>query len=205
MTNYYLHGLGQGIDSWNGIAEGIDGGNRKCIDLASLCSGKIASYSVLHDSLAKLLSEDDGIVLCGLSLGAVLALDYEIENPDRVRGLVLIAPQYRMPRTLLRIQNSIFRLMPEKAFDSFGFRKKDFMEICSSMIELDFTDRVRDIKCPVLIAVGERDNANRKPAIELSHMIESSELCIVMGAGHEVNMDAKAELSAIIEGFISRL
>ena len=64
---------------------------------------------------------------------------------------------------------------------------------------------VRDIKCPVLIAVGERDKANRKPAIELSHMIVSSELCIVRGAGHEVNKDAKAELSAIIEGFISRL
>ena len=32
--------------------------------------------------------------LCGLSLGAVLALNYAIDFPKKVNSLILIAPQY---------------------------------------------------------------------------------------------------------------
>ncbi|MDY5642458.1 MAG: alpha/beta fold hydrolase [Candidatus Faecousia sp.] len=39
--------------------------------------------------------------LCGLSLGAVLALNYAIDFPQRVNSLILIAPQYDMPKFLI--------------------------------------------------------------------------------------------------------
>ena len=37
------------------------------------------------------------ICLCGLSLGGVLALNYAIEHPEKIKGMVLIATQYKMP------------------------------------------------------------------------------------------------------------
>ena len=51
--------------------------------------------------LAECDKENEEIVLCGLSLGAVLTLNYAIDHPDKVKALVLIAAQYKMPKKLL--------------------------------------------------------------------------------------------------------
>lgn len=50
------------------------------------------------------------------SLGAVLTLNYAIDHPDKVKALVLIAAQYKMPKKLLKVQNMLFHLMPNSAF-----------------------------------------------------------------------------------------
>ena len=39
------------------------------------------------------------------------------EHPDKVKALALIAAQYKMPEKLLKIQNMLFRLMPNSTFD----------------------------------------------------------------------------------------
>ena len=57
---------------------------------------------------------------------AVLALNYAIDHPDKVKALVLIAAQYKMPRKLLKVQNMLFHLMPNSAFKKMGFKKADF-------------------------------------------------------------------------------
>lgn len=41
---------------------------------------------------------DEPIDWCGLSLGGVLALNYAIERPDKVKSLVLIATPYMIPK-----------------------------------------------------------------------------------------------------------
>ena len=38
--------------------------------------------------------------------------NYAIDHPDKVNSLILIAAQYKMPKKLLSIQNTIFRFMP---------------------------------------------------------------------------------------------
>ena len=71
-----------------------------------------------------LFRSDEKIDLCGLSLGGVLSLNYAIEYPHKINSLVLIAPQYKMPVNLLKVQNLLFRFMPKAAFQSTGFEKK---------------------------------------------------------------------------------
>ena len=56
------------------------------------------------------------VTICGISLGAVLALNYCIYHAEQVQSLILIAPQYKMPRLLLKFQSILFRIMPEKSF-----------------------------------------------------------------------------------------
>lgn len=104
MNLLLLHGLGQGPGSWDGVLDalGPDPG-AACPDLFGLCGGAPdypALYAALEDYAGALPAP---VLLCGLSLGAVLALDYAIRRPERVAGLVLIAPQYKMPRALLRL------------------------------------------------------------------------------------------------------
>ncbi|WP_152656649.1 alpha/beta fold hydrolase [Oceanobacillus sp. CFH 90083] len=59
---------------------------------------------------------DGPIHLCGLSLGAVLSLNYALDRPEKVHSLILLNAQYKMPRFLLAVQNVMFRLLPNSVF-----------------------------------------------------------------------------------------
>ncbi len=206
MKLLFLHGLGQGPDSWSGVLDalGLDT-NAACPDLFRLCS-EGPDYPSLCAALEGCIEDLLGpVVLCGLSLGAVLALDYAIRRPEKVAGLVLIAPQYKMPRGLLRLQNIIFRLMPERAFAGAGMGKRDTIRLTTSMMELDFRQQLGRVACPVLVLTGEKDAANRKAAGELAKLLPNATFREIPGAGHEVNIDAPGELAAAIRGFAENI
>lgn len=61
--------------------------------------------------------------ICGLSLGALLAIDFAIRHEEKVDSLVLIGAQYKVPSLLIDFQNLIFRCMPNKVFESMGLPK----------------------------------------------------------------------------------
>ena len=110
--------------------------------------------------------------LCGLSLGAVLALNYAIDFPQRVKSLILIAPQYDMPKFLLKVQNVLFKFMPESQFKDIGLTKKDFITLTNSMADMDFTSGLENVSCPVLVLCGEKDyNVNKKAAIKIAEKL----------------------------------
>lgn len=207
MRQIYLHGLGQTPDSWDKtVARLGTAGCSVCPDLAGLLQGQEAAYQNLYQVFSRICEEWEGPVdLCGLSLGGVLALDYAIQHPEKVRSLVLIAAQYRMPERLLRLQNALFRLMPRSMFQQAGFGKAEFLRLCSSMMKLDFSGSIQRVACPVLILCGEKDSANKKAAAELAKRLKDAELQIIEGAGHEVNVDAPERLAEALQGFYDRI
>ena len=108
MEYIYLHGLGQTAASWQPLLEQLPE-KGTCLDLVGLIKGKEATYSNLYAAVSQACdAADDPLVLCGLSLGAVLALNYAIDHPEKVKALVLIATQYKMPKALLALQNVMF-------------------------------------------------------------------------------------------------
>jgi pimeloyl-ACP methyl ester carboxylesterase len=145
MRYIFIHGLGQKPSSWDKIVA-LMGENVQavCPDLFTLISDREITYANLYHSFSDYCnSYAEPLNLCGLSLGGVLALNYAIDNPAKVQSLTLIAAQYKMPKTLLRIQNIIFKIMPGSVFTKMGFRKKDFIALASSMIDLDFSDKLK--------------------------------------------------------------
>lgn len=200
MDRYFLHGLGQTPASWDKTV-GALGISADCPDLRGLLNGKIALYSELYKALCEYLSDDE-FDLCGLSLGGILALNYAADFPSRVHSLVLIGAQYVMPKTLLKIQNAVFRFMPQSAFANTGFEKSDFLTLANSMTDLDFSDRLGGISCPVLVVCGEKDRANMKAAENLARLLPNAELKTVPNSGHEVNVDAPEALAKLIKEFI---
>ncbi len=203
MTQIYLHGLGQTPTVWENTVMGLDSAeNIVCPNLFDLLQGKETTYFNLYSAFSNFCDGfDEELDLCGLSLGGVLALHYTIDHPKKVRSLVLIAAQYKMPKLLLHFQNAIFRLMPESMFRQTGFGKTDFLMLCKTMAELDFSVSICKVACPTLVICGEKDSANRKAAMELASSLEHAELQIVRGVGHEVNVDAPDELKAMIRNF----
>lgn len=136
--------------------------------------------------------------LCGLSLGAVLALNYAIDFPQRVNSLILIAPQYDMPKFLLKVQNLLFRFMPESQFAGIGLGKKDFITLTNSMADMDFTDRLQQVHCPVGVLCGEKDSVNQKTAVKLAKKLSNGKFRTIENAGHTVNTDNPRGLAEAI-------
>ena len=84
-----------------------------------------------------------------------------------------------------------------------AFDKKDTFALGNTMKNLDFSDKVKNIKCPTLILCGEKDSANIKSAHFLSQNIKGAELKIIEGTGHVVNEENPKILANILTEYYS--
>lgn len=207
MYPIYLHGLGQTPASWDNLILQLGLGECcVCPDLIEISQGGQAAYESLYKGFSKMCTEiDEPIDLCGLSLGGVLALHYTIEHPEKVNSLILIATQFKMPKGLLRFQNFLFQFMPQSMFQQTGFGKKAFIQLCRTMMELDFSESIHKISCPALIVCGERDAANKKASARLACILKNAELQIISNSGHEVNTEAPERLAEVLRAFYKQI
>lgn len=198
MKILFLHGLGQTKDAWDQTIQAVRGKSTECIELFVSNTQNQTFYTLADRLEQKLIEEKEPIILCGLSLGAVLALELYFRQPEKIKGLILIAPQYRMPTKIIDIQNIIFRLIPNKLFVKMGLSKREMISMASSMRQIDYSEKVRQINLPVYLVCGSKDRANKKAAVSLNNLLPLSKLFIINDAGHEVNLDKPKELAGII-------
>ena len=199
----FVHGSGHQATSWNKtISYMTDNKDIVCPNLSSILEGKEASYENLYSSFVKYCNEFDGqIHLCGLSLGGILALNFALDFPRKVKTLVLIGTPYKIPKIVFSFQNIIFRFLPKSIFETMAFDKKNTFALGDTMKNLDFSDRVKNIKCPTLILCGKKDSANMKSADYLSQSIRSAELKIIENTGHVVNEENPKALADILNEY----
>lgn len=202
-TYVFIHGLGQDASAWDKTLSQLQGAAPvACPQLFALPKGRALTYETLYAAFADYCDGLPGpLHLCGLSLGAVLALQYAAARPEKAASLALVGAQYKMPRMLLRLQNLVFRCLPARAFGTMGLPKRDLIGLTSSMLTLDLSGVLPAVRCRALVACGEKDKANRKAAEELARRLPRAELCTVEGAGHEANVDAPGRLAALLQAF----
>lgn len=208
MKQIYVHGLGQTAASWEAALCRLEKPDECiCPDLAEMIpAGEAVTYQALYKAFTELCDRLEGpLDLCGLSLGGVLALHYSVEHPEHVHSLVLIAPQYHMPKGLLRMQNILFRFFPKSAFSQVGFTKAQFIQLCGSMMDLDLSGELSEITCPTLVLCGSRDRANKQACIQLVQRLKRAELQIVDDAGHEINREAPEQLAVLLRDFYTKI
>lgn len=202
-TKIFVHGSGHKATSWEKtISYMTNNEDIVCPNLSSILEGKEASYENLYSSFVKYCNEFDGqIHLCGLSLGGILALNFTLDFPQKVKTLVLIGTPYKVPKVAFSFQNIIFRFLPKSIFETMAFDKKNTFALGDTMKNLDFSDRVKNIKCPTLILCGKKDSANMKSADYLSQSIRSAELKIIENTGHVVNEENPKALADILNEY----
>lgn len=203
MKKIYVHGMGQTQQSWDkAITKLGSAENSVCPGLYDFLQDKEPTYDNLYKGFSEFCNNfSQPIDLCGLSLGSVLALNYAIEYPCRVNSLVLIAAQYKMPKGLLRFQNLIFRVMPNSMFVKTGLVKRDFLKLCKSMMELNFSDSIHTVFCPTLVICGSKDSANMRASEKLANGIRNARLQIIPNARHEINIEASDQLAELLLDF----
>ena len=202
-TKIWLHGSGHKAASWDEtISYMPSGGDIVCPDLASILKGKAATYENLYSAFAKYCNGFEGqIHLCGLSLGGILALNFALDFPQKLKTLVLIGTPYKVPKAAFGLQNVVFRFLPKSIFDTMAFDKKDTFALGNTMKNLDFSDAVKNVQCPTLILCGEKDGANMKSAHYLAQNIRGAKLKILENAGHVVNEENPKALAEILSEY----
>ena len=198
MKTILLHGLGQTAQDWKEVVCQLSSSNVECPELFSSMENEISYPQILGDLERRYSNAKEPLRICGLSLGALLAIDFAIRHGDKVASLFLIGTQYKVPSLLIDFQNLIFRCMPNKAFESMGLSKSNTIKLAHSMRALDFTAQLSGILCPVNILCGEKDSANLKASKKLNEILPKATLQIVPGAGHEINKDAPEAIAAIL-------
>ena len=200
MKKILIHGSGHQAASWNKVISGMASPEDiLCPNLASILEGKEANYENLYASFAKYCNKTDGqIHLCGLSLGGILAVNYALDFPEKVKTLVLIGTPHKIPKVAFGFQYIFFRFLPKSIFETMAFDKKDTFALGNSMKDIDFSSRVSHIQCPTLILCGKKDKANLKSAYYFSENIKNAEFKVIENTGHVVNEENPEALTKIL-------
>ena len=203
MKKILIHGSGHKAASWNEtISYMNDNGDILYPDLYKILNGKEASYTNFYSSFIEYCNKIDAkIDLCGLSLGGILALNYAIDYPEKVKSLVLIGTPHKVPKIMFSIQNVIFKFLPKSLFETMAFNKKDTFILGKTMKNLDFSNKVHKVQSPTLIICGDKDSANIKSAYYLAKNIKNAKLEIMKNTGHIINEENPKELSKLLNNF----
>ena len=172
--------------------------------------------------------------LAGISYGGEVAQAFALRHPGRTRSLILadtvseVGPQLRvtvegwLDAARAKDAGAFFNVTvpwnfspafiaanPRLLADAKGrYTALDFpavLRLCECFLEVDFTSRLGEIKCPACIIVGEADLL-KGPAYAaiLKAGIPQAELHILPGAGHASSWERPEEFNTIVLGFLSK-
>jgi 3-oxoadipate enol-lactonase len=212
-----LHGLGTGPSAWNPQIEAFADEREVIAPFLLLdLDGAVRQVGELVDG-------QEAIDLCGLSLGALVALRVAIERPQRVRRLVLAGGFARLPRRLRVLQlilGSAIRVLPRRVLvrglvSAVPQRyRADAQRALSSAspaavsrvmragARYDVAAAAQRLQIPTLVLCGEVDRHNVPLSRELAELLPKAELRFLADAGHVANLEQPGAFSAILRDFL---
>ena len=173
----------------------------------------------------------DNVVLCGVSVGGMIAQGVCARRPDLVSALVLCDTGHRIGTAELwndridRIAKGGISVMSEpilerwftadfrnsRAAELEGYRNmlirqpvEGYTGTCAAIRDADFTQDAANIAVPALCVVGDQDGST-PPALveELAGLIPGARFEVIEGAGHLPSIEQPGRLSALIKGFLT--
>lgn len=215
----FVNSLGSDLRLWDNLVSILE--KKFCIiryDKQGHGSSGLAntslSIAMLSDDLAGLMGhlKIKNAVICGISVGGMIAQCLTCSNPELVKALILcdttpkignaemwserIADIDRKGLSALsdmileRWFSAKFRI--ERADELEQWRqmltqtpKAGYLAICNALKNADLTDDIKSISCPTLCMVGDEDLSTPPQAVQLmASMINGSRFEIIEGAGH---------------------
>jgi pimeloyl-ACP methyl ester carboxylesterase len=165
-------------------------------------------------------------LLAGHSLGGAIAIEHALASPmERLKGIVLLATggRLRVHPLILQLFDQAARSgkllpIPSGLYEPGGdpdllaeaMRKRELTPVATGAVDwraADRFDRMQDlgeIRVPALVVAGADDALTPSKYAEfLAAKIPHAQLHILAGAGHMLVMERAAEVSKLIESFVS--
>lgn len=203
----FLHGLGGSPLSWEEqVAKLPPELPARAPWLRGLRPGGSERFTLADASADVLLNRQlDGVstgALVGHSLGAMVALQCALDDPESVSHLVLVAGQARPPKSVLSLQRVALRFVPSRRLAAQGVSKDKLLQALADGSHFDAQGSLGQVRCPTLVVCGARDRANLPASRHIAAAVPGSRLEIVEGAGHDVMREATPAFNALLYDFL---
>jgi pimeloyl-ACP methyl ester carboxylesterase len=140
------------------------------------------SYENMADDVSGLLKhlKIDSADILGYSMGGGIAFQMAIRHPEQVRRLIVLSGTYAHNGWYPDVEASFAKMTPdmfkgspiEKMYDSLGQDPAHFPEFVTKVLSIDikpydWTKEAKNIKAPILMAIGDADGVRYEHALEL--------------------------------------
>lgn len=168
------------------------------------------------------------VMLCGHSLGGLIALELALRYPDRLGALVLAETFYNARASLLdsvgvSLNGMVAQVLGNEyllrrrfattnaAFSDYMQREitrhlsdlENYQNIRRMLLAVDVQARLSEVKTLTLILVGEHSGLIHRQARHMNETIKGSFYGVVINAGHMVQWDSPALFNGITAEFLS--
>jgi 3-oxoadipate enol-lactonase len=236
----FANSLGTDLRIWDEVIERLGGRIQSlCYDMRGhgLSDAPPAPYTLDDhiDDLTGLLEQLHirRAMLCGISVGGMVALGLAARRPGMVRGLVLCDTAHKIGSDALwneRIEQirrhgieSIADAILERWFSTSycqavpevvtGWRNmlvrtpvEGYIGTCAALRDADLTAAAESLKLPVQCLCGSQDGATPPDLVRsMSARIAGSRFELVDGAGHLPCIEAPEALETVIDTFIAEI
>ena len=224
----FIHGSGGDHSAWSHQYAGLHKKyNVVAIDLPGHGSSEgkgesdIGSYCLWVKKLLDILPQKN-IILVGHSLGAAISLQFALNYPQTIQGIVTVGGGLKMP-----VNPAIFEFLKTNPVESIEIickfsvakanRERLMAPLMKSLAQVridvlqgdlsacdkfDITEEVSKISLKVLVISGAEDKMTPPDfSRQISENISGAKLCLIEGAGHMVMMERPEEFNESLNNF----
>jgi 3-oxoadipate enol-lactonase len=233
-----VNSLGTDLRVWDALLPKLGAGfsslryDKRGHGLTDATAGPYSIQSLAED-LARLLDAQgaQGVVVCGLSIGGMIAQALAAARPALVRGLVLMDTAHKIGTAemwsdriaairaggIVSIADAILLRWFSPAFhrdrpdELAGWRNmlvrtplEGYLACCAAIRDADLTEAARAISVPTLCMVGDQDGSTPPEVVaELARLVPKSRLVTIAGAGHLPCVEQPDATAAAISNYLA--
>ena len=201
------HGLGDDVTTWSALLPLLRQhravtwelrGHGANVRTAEAPADEYAPELAIADLLDVVHRADDRVHLIGHSLGGYLSLAVALRRPELVASLTLIAsgPGYRDPAAReawnRSVEQAILRMPVPPAAARLAHQHDSWV-----------IDHVAELRAPLLVVVGERDQRFHPGAAYLGRAVHGTVVRYVRGAGHHPQQTHPDEVAEAVLGHVA--
>jgi 3-oxoadipate enol-lactonase len=171
----------------------------------------------------------------GLSMGGMVGQVFALKHPAMVQSLVLCDTTSRYASGAAAVWEERIKTVGAKGMEPmvaptlerwftapFRARRKDLMDkvgamirstpaagyvgCCHALPKINVTERLRDVRCPALVVVGEEDPGTPVDmARDIHAALPVAELAVLCRASHLSNVEQPGEFNRALGGFLDKV
>ena len=170
----------------------------------------------------------------GLSMGGMIGQTFALKHPSMVKSLVLCDTTSRYPAAAAPVWEERIKTVGAKGMEPmvagtlerwftapFRARRPEVMErvggmirrtppagyigCCHAIPKINVTERLKELRCPALIIVGEEDPGTPvEMAREIHAALPGSQLAVLRSASHLSNVEQPEEFNRTLRSFLDK-